>query len=555
MKCAKLEKFLFLMVVLLLGLVLTGTAKSADLDLLGWWPLDDGAGDVAYDISSNANHGTIHNPKGGLGPGGSVWDTDPERGVVLSFNGNDTTGAYVDAGMIIPAMTLTNDFTWAFWAKQDGDGSGGNDVIIGNRYGASDPLQFSKFTPTKFEYYNKGNNSGFIDYQDLPDGVWLHHAVVKDGATLTYYRHNLDGELVEIGSSTTDTTLVAQPFYMGGDASAERWSGRLSDVRIYNHAASEAEIAEIMTGGVNRRPFVDAGDDRTVILPNDTLVLNGTVTDDGVGDPNGFLVIEWSQLSGPGAVSFEPNEFVEDPTVKFPPVLGTYILQLYATDGEKDATDTVMIAVDEPFCPVGDLNGDCRVDLQDLQIFAGRWLDDSGCSANLNGDAVVNAMDFSLLAENWLKAKAFLVINEFMASNSSGSDVNDPQGDYDDWIEIYNAGDTAINIAGMYLTDDLNEPTKWQIPSDNPFATTIPAHWYLLIWADSDTGDAGLHANFQLDATGEKIGLFDIDGSTLIDSISFSEQRLDISYGRYPNGSNNWRFFGKGGIHLKQAVL
>jgi len=539
MKCAKLEKFLFLMVVLLLGLVLTGTAKSADPDFLGWWLLDDGAGDVAYDISSNANHGTIHNPKGGLGSGGSVWDTDPERGVVLSFNGNDTTGAYVDAGMIIPAMTLTNDFTWAFWAKQAGDGTGINDVILGNRYGASDPLQFSKFTPTKFEYYNKGNTSGFIDYQDIPDGVWLHHAIVKDGATLTYYRNG-----VVSGSSTITATLVAQPFYMGGDASAERWSGWLSDVRIYNHAASEAEIAEIMTGGVNRRPFVDAGDDRTVILPNDTLVLNGTVTDDGVGDPNGFLAIEWSQLSGPGAVSFEPNEFVEDPTVKFPPVLGIYILQLYATDGEKDATDTVMIAVDEPFCPVGDLNGDCRVDWQDLQIFAGRWLDDSGCSADLNGDAVVNAMDFSLLSENWLKAKAFLVINEFMASNSSGSDVNDPQGDYDDWIEIYNAGDTAINIAGMYLTDDLDEPTKWQIPSDNPFATTIPAHWYLLIWADSDTGDAGLHANFQLDATGEKIGLFDIDGSTLIDSISFSEQRLDISYGRYPNGSNNWRFFG-----------
>jgi hypothetical protein len=538
MKCAQLKNSLFLMVVLLLGLVLIGKAISAGSDLLGWWPLDEGVGDVAYDVSGKANHGTIHNPRGGLGPGGSVWDTDPERGVVLSFNGDDTAGAYVDAGNIIPAMTLANNFTWAFWAKQAGNGTGVNEVILGNRHGASDSLQFSKFTPTKFEYYNNGNNSGFIDYEDLPAGVWFHHVVVKDGATLTYYRNG-----VVSGRSTTTATLVAQPFHMGGDASAERWSGRLSDVRIYNHAASEAEIAEIMSGyASNMRPFVDAGDDRTVILPNEMLVLNGTVTDDGVGDPNGFLAMEWSQLSGPGAVSFEPNEFVEDPTVKFPPVLGTYRLQLYATDGEKDATDTVMIAVDEPFCPVGDLNGDCRVDWQDLQIFAGRWLDDSDRSANINGDAVVNAMDFSCLAQNWLKARAFLVINEFMASNSTY--LEDPQGQYDDWLEIYNAADVAIDVGGMYLTDDLDEPTKWQIPSDNPSATTIPAHGYLLIWADSDTGDAGLHANFQLDVTGEKIGLFDVNGSTLIDSISFSEQKPDISYGRYPDGSNNWRFLG-----------
>jgi hypothetical protein len=538
MKCAKLEKFLFLTVVLLLGLVLTTAAKSADSDLLGWWPLDEGAGNVVNDLSGKGNHGTIQNPNGGLGPGGSVWDTDPERGVVLSFNGNDTTGAYVNVGMIIPPMTLTNDFTWAFWAKQTSGGTGVNEVILGNRYGASDPLQFSKFTPTKFEYYNNGNNSGFIDYDDIPDGMWLHHAVVKDGARLTYYRNG-----VVAGKSTITATLVAQPFYIGGDASAERWSGWLSDVRIYNYAASEAEIAAIMSGyGSNMRPFVDAGDDRTVILPNDIIVLNGTVTDDGVGDPNGFLAMEWSQLSGPGAVSFEPNEFVEDPIVKLPPLLGIYILQLYATDGKKDATDTVMIAVDEPFCPVGDLNGDCRVDWQDLHFFAGRWLDDSGCSANINGDAVVNAMDFSCLAENWLKAKAFLVINEFMASNSTY--LEDPQGQYDDWLEIYNAADVATGVGGMYLTDDLDEPTKWQIPSDNPSATTIPAHGYLLIWADSDTGHGGLHANFQLDATGEKIGLFGIEGRTLIDSVSFSEQRPDVSYGRYPDGSNNWRFFG-----------
>ena len=113
---------------------------------------------------------------------------------------------------------------------------------MGNRHGASDSLQFNKFTPTHFEVYNNGDNSGFIDYEDLPGGVWLHHAVVKEGANFTYYRHNADGELIETGSSTTTAELVAQPLYMGGDAAGERWAGWLSDVRIYDQALTYDDV-------------------------------------------------------------------------------------------------------------------------------------------------------------------------------------------------------------------------------------------------------------------------------------------------------------------------
>jgi len=135
-----------------------------------------------------------------------------------------------------------------------------------------------------------------------------------------------------------------------------------------------------------------------------------------------------------------------------------------------------------------------------------------------------------------------LVINEFMASNSS--DIRDPQGQYEDWIEIYNYGNDAIDIGGFFLTDNLTTPTKWRIPDGKPGVTTIGAGGYLLIWADNDIADSGLHANFKLSAGGEEIGLFDIDGVTLIDSVVFDEQSADISYGRYPDAGDNWRFFG-----------
>ena len=139
-------------------------------------------------------------------------------------------------------------------------------------------------------------------------------------------------------------------------------------------------------------------------------------------------------------------------------------------------------------------------------------------------------------------AEVTLVINELMASNNTS--IQDPQGQYDDWIEIHNFGSNPINVGGMYLTDNLSVPTKWRIPDNNPAITIISAGGYLLIWADEDTADTGLHANFKLDAAGEQIGLFDNDGVTVIDSVIFSEQVTDTSYGRYPDANNNWLLFG-----------
>jgi len=149
---------------------------------------------------------------------------------------------------------------------------------------------------------------------------------------------------------------------------------------------------------------------------------------------------------------------------------------------------------------------------------------------------LISILVFSLLSP--VQADVPIVINEFMASNNNT--ISDPQGQYDDWIEIYNYSPNPENIGGIYLTDDIAVPTKWQIPSP----TTIRAGGHLLIWADDNVGDTGLHANFRLNADKEEIGLFDSDGETLIDSVTFGAQTTDISYGRYPDGGDQWRFFG-----------
>ncbi|MEJ2703427.1 MAG: sugar-binding protein, partial [Sedimentisphaerales bacterium] len=234
---------------LVLGVVLTSGAKAADPNLVGQWPLNEGAGETVVDVSGNGNDGTINNPNGGLGVDGSVWIDDPVLGTVISFSG-EATGAYVRAGSI-PQMTLTNDFTWAFWAKQDAGNTTANDIIFGNRKdeNAVDfvPRQFIKFTPTKFEWHMNGNGDDNLDYDDIPADVWLHHAVVKTGDQLTYYRNGV--------ASNTGTITQAldfpQPLFMGGDnenADGENWRGSLSDARIYNKALTKLEILAVMKG-------------------------------------------------------------------------------------------------------------------------------------------------------------------------------------------------------------------------------------------------------------------------------------------------------------------
>ena len=289
----------------------------------------------------------------------------------------------------------------------------------------------------------------------------------------------------------------------------------------------------------NYPPSVEAGDSRVLFEPENRYQLDGSVTDDGKGDPNGYLAMEWSQIDGPGAVEFEPSAFVERPFVTLVE-LGTYKFQLWASDGEKEASDTVTIVLNESIYPEGDIDGDYRVGLGDLVGLAQRWLDGSGSAADLDGDGDVDGGDFGILAANWNASKYPLVINEFMARN--GATIADDQGEYDDWIELYNLLDVPLDLAGMYLTDDLDEPTKWRFPAGRGDETIISGNGYLLVWADEDVLDEpGLHASFGLEADfGQEIGLFDKDGISLIDSIEFGGQVADVSFGREPEGSENW---------------
>ena len=131
-----------------------------------------------------------------------------------------------------------------------------------------------------------------------------------------------------------------------------------------------------------------------------------------------------------------------------------------------------------------------------------------------------------------------VVINEIQASNSNT--IFDEDGDAEDWVELLNTGDQPENLNGYGLSDDFDRPFRWVMPDVN-----INPGEYLLIWAsgkDRDLPGQPLHTNFSISSDGEEILLTRPDGER-VDEIQPIPIPRDISYGRYPDGGDDFYFF------------
>ena len=126
-----------------------------------------------------------------------------------------------------------------------------------------------------------------------------------------------------------------------------------------------------------------------------------------------------------------------------------------------------------------------------------------------------------------------LVINEIMASNSATA--ADASGEFADWIELYNNTNNFLSLNNLYLSDSYTNPLKWAFAEN----ATIAPNDFLVIWADNDTLESGIHSNFKLSSTGERLILSYANGNVL-DSITFGAQISDFSFLRCPNGTGNF---------------
>lgn len=204
---------------------------------------------------------------------------------------------------------------------------------------------------------------------------------------------------------------------------------------------------------------------------------------------------------------------------------------------------------------------------EQLSAWPLKWnlgLQNEGFTGRLEGlspgaDYIYRAVATNGSGATWTAANRFrtpmidsLRISEFMASNSmvALSRVRPtPEAAFPktlksyDWIELQNSTDTAIDIGGLHLTDDPQQPKKWAFPA----GTMVPARGYLVVYAsgedvrDPRLDEQGrLHTNFQLSSDGEYLALTNAEGAVVHAFKDPPRQYSDVSYGMYANETGHF---------------
>ncbi len=133
-----------------------------------------------------------------------------------------------------------------------------------------------------------------------------------------------------------------------------------------------------------------------------------------------------------------------------------------------------------------------------------------------------------------------LVLNELCASNRTT--LQDEDGEFSDWIELYNGGTLPIKLSSYALSDDETEPIKWRFPQD---AVIHPGEYYVVFASGKNrTGGDGKypHTNFKLAAEGETVILSDILAQT-IDRVTYDNLGKDVSWGRVVGLDHTWQVY------------
>lgn len=320
-----------------------------------------------------------------------------------------------------------------------------------------------------------------------------------------------DEQPTPVGPAPVEYTLVinelmtkdiTNPFYLDGQNDGADW------IEIYNTGTSAINI-----GGMYITDNPGTPDDYNMIPTDDETIT--TIP------PKGFLVLIC------GAADAEGNDV---PTS----IIDGKIFIDMGLSSSKDYNVALYDPNEAEIDKSGDFNG-----LEDDKSF--------GRSTDGSSEWIVLGQKTPGASNNGSEpTEGQLVVNEFMASNDN-IPVPGDNGDFPDWIEIYNTGDTPIDMGGWYVTDDLEDMLQYQLPTDNPDLTTVPAHGYLILYCDG-TGE-GLHTNFKLGSGGEAIGV-SADGVEFHESYTYCDTGCDLpnpptdfSAGRNGDGQASWVVF------------
>lgn len=171
-----------------------------------------------------------------------------------------------------------------------------------------------------------------------------------------------------------------------------------------------------------------------------------------------------------------------------------------------------------------------------INFFSSRTWGGSGCNTTYN---YLKRRYLEVLHGEIQYGDGDVVINEYSASNLAT--IADNYSEYEDWIELYNNSEFWVDLSGYFLSDEVNEPTKWQFPQ----GIAIPAGGFMKVWASGRNEVSGghYHTNFKITQTKDnpEYIVLSLPDTTIIDSLPVGITQLGHSYGRQPNGAETWR--------------
>ena len=311
--------------------VVVNPTNALSNGLLAWWKMDETGGTFAADSSGDGLSAT--NSLGTFAPG--------YLSNALYFNGSNSAAAF--------ASPDTVQMTVAGWARADGQGNSAYPRIFDTpgwrmffRFdgSGSNTLDFATYSTTNNGDWHSGQNT-------ICTGAWYHVAASYDRSSFAnvpaLYVNGIRRSPVTITSPSGTQPPYTGTGYIGNKTGLTRaWKGGLDDLRIYNRLLSDAEIQALFAmPPTNLAPVVSAGTNQTIVWPSPAS-LYGVVTDDGKPSPPGAVSAAWSQVRGPGVVSFS-NSNGPASTASFS-TTGTYELRLLADDGQVQIARDITIS-------------------------------------------------------------------------------------------------------------------------------------------------------------------------------------------------------------------
>jgi RHS repeat-associated protein len=307
--------------------------------LVGWWPGDGDARDLA-----NANTGVLE---------GGVTFNPGKVGQAFHLNGT-TADVVAPASAALNASSLTLD-AWVF-PLDSGTGrpmleysssTGTIGVHLWENFNSAVQVTpgavFANVVDSAGGSHVLATGAGALQFKQ-----WNHVALTYDRTT-GIGRIYVNGAPIAVSSLGVFTPRTALPFYIGARPGNAHFLGDIDEPQVYNRALTPAEILSIYTADASgnckpdgpQPPVVSAGLDQAIFLPNTQVTLNGSAIDPAGGQ----LAISWSVVSGAGPVVFgNPSAAVTTATFTEP---GVYVLRLTASNAQQTASSDVNISLSQ----------------------------------------------------------------------------------------------------------------------------------------------------------------------------------------------------------------